>query len=42
MRMILTIFQKKIVWDKSTILGLKMAHPHDSGSQVTIFLHFAQ
>ena len=36
MRMILIIFQKKkFVWgNKWTILGPKMAHPHNSGSAV--------
>ena len=31
-------FQKKFVWGKWTILGMKMAHPHSSGSAVRFFL----
>ena len=34
------IFQKKILWGKWTILGPKMAHPHNSGSALRIFLKF--
>ena len=29
--------KKKIVWDKWTILGPKMVHPHNSGSAGRIF-----
>ena len=36
----LMIFQKKILWGKWTILGPKMAHPHNSGSALRIFLKF--
>ena len=31
-------FQKKFVWSKWTILSPKMAHPHNSGSNVRFFL----
>ena len=41
MRMII-ISQKKFWGGKWTILGPKMAHPHNSASAVTIFLNFAQ
>ena len=41
MRVILIIFQKKIVWHKLTILGPKMMHPHNSGSAVRISLNLA-
>ena len=46
MRMILIIFQKK-KWGGGgggewTILGPKMAHPHNSRSIVKFFLNFAQ
>ena len=34
--------KKTFVWDKWTILGPKMVHPHNSGSAVRIFLNFAQ
>ena len=34
--------KKKIVQDKWTILGLKMAHPYNSGSAVRIFLEFCR
>ena len=40
MRMMSIIFQKKFVWGKWTFLGPKMAHPHNSGSAVRIFLNF--
>ena len=42
MKVILIIFSKKIVWGKKIILGPKMAHPHNSGPAVRIFLNFAQ
>ena len=42
MGVILIIFQKKIVWGKWTILGPKMGHPYNSGSDVRIFLNFVQ
>ena len=42
MRMMLIIFQKKIVWGEWIILGPEMVHPHNSGSAVRIFLNFAQ
>ena len=42
MRVILIIFKTKFVWGKWTIVGLKMAHPHNSGSAVRIFLNFTQ
>ena len=32
--------KKKFVQDKWAILGLKMAHPHNSGSALRIFLKF--
>ena len=41
MRMILIIFQKKIVWGKWTIINPKIVHPHNSGLAVRIFLNFA-
>ena len=41
MRMIWIIFQKKILGRQIDILGPKMAHPHNSGSAVRIFLNFA-
>ena len=40
MRIMLMIFQKKILWGRWTILGPKMAHPHNSGSALRIFLKF--
>ena len=44
--MILIIFQKKIGGrgggGKCTILDPKMAHPHNAGSAVRIFLNLAQ
>ena len=50
--MILIIFQKKnfffwflpknFVQDKWAILGPKMAHPHNSGSALRIFLKFCR
>ena len=40
MKMILIIFEKKLVWGKWTILGPKMAHPHNFGSAVRIFFKF--
>ena len=39
MRMILTIFKKKFVWGKWTILNPKMLHRHNSGSTARIFLN---
>ena len=47
MTMILIIFQKKIGGrggggGKCTILDPKMAHPHNAGSAVRIFLNLAQ
>ena len=44
MIMILIIFQKKNLGGggKWTILGPEMVHPHNSKSDVTIFLNFAQ
>ena len=42
MRIMLMIFQKKILWGKWTILGPKMAHPHNSGSALRIFLKFCR
>ena len=30
-------FRKILVWSKSTILGLKMVHPHKCGSSLRIF-----
>ena len=41
MRVILIISLKKN-WGEWTILGLKMAHPPNSGSAVRIFLNFAK
>ena len=40
MKMILIIFQKKIIWGKWDILGPKMAHPHNFGSAPRIFFKF--
>ena len=40
MRVILIIFQKKIIWGKWIILGPKMVHPHISGSAVRVFFKF--
>ena len=34
--------KKKFVQDIWAILGLKMAHPHNSGSAVRIFLKFCR
>ena len=42
MKMILIIFQKQIIWGKWDILGPKMTHLHNSGSDARIFLNFAQ
>ena len=41
MKMILTTFPKKVlVWGKWTNLDAKMAHLHNSGSPLKIFLKF--
>ena len=42
MRVILIIFQKNFVHDKWAILGLKMAHLHNSGSALRIYLKFCK
>ena len=36
------LYQKKFVQDKWAILGPKMAHPHNSGSALRIFLKFCR
>ena len=36
------LFQKIFVHDKWAILGPKMAHPHNSGSALRIFLKFSR
>ena len=36
------LYQKKIVQDKWVNLGLKMAHPHNTGSAPWIFLKFCR
>ena len=40
MKMILIIFQKKIVWGKCAILGPKVVYPQISGSLIGIFFKF--
>ena len=35
-------YQKNFVHEKSAILGPKMAHPHNSGSVLRIFLKFCR
>ena len=39
---IMACTKKKFVQDKWAILGPKMAHPHNSGSAVRIFLKFCR
>ena len=36
------LYQKKFVQNKWANLGLKMAHPHKSGSALRIFLRFCR
>ena len=36
------LYQKSFVQDKWAILGLKMAHPHNSGLALRIFLKFCR
>ena len=36
------LFQRNFVHDKWAILGTKMAHPHNSGSAVRMFLKFCR
>ena len=36
------LYQKKFVRNKWANLGLKMAHPHKSGSALRIFLRFCR
>ena len=36
------LYQKKFVQDQWVVLGPKMAHPHNSGSALKIFLKFCR
>ena len=42
MKVIIMVCTKKFVHDKRAVLGLKMAHPHNSGSVLRIFLKFCR